>query len=132
MTKLLRQLVVLAWMLCMAWVPAHAQTTPAPPKILVLYDTPSGNAYDKIGFAYAIMLRNLLGHFDAQVTTARVKALRSAIEAGKHVYTEKPTAETLAEAVELARRADAAGVKHGVVQDKLFLPGLKKRSNLQP
>jgi predicted dehydrogenase len=69
-------------------------------------------------------------YFDAQVTTARVSALTHALEAGKHVYTEKPTAETLADAVELARRADAAGVKHGVVQDKLFLPGLIKLKRL--
>ncbi|MBL7258214.1 Gfo/Idh/MocA family protein [Paractinoplanes lichenicola] len=65
-------------------------------------------------------------YFDAQVTSARVKALRTAIEAGKHIYTEKPVAESLAEAVDLARVADAAGIKHGVVQDKLFLPGLQK------
>ncbi|GID29466.1 Gfo/Idh/MocA family protein [Paractinoplanes brasiliensis] len=65
-------------------------------------------------------------YFDAQVTSARVKALRTAIEAGKHIYTEKPVAESLAEAVDLARTADEAGIKHGVVQDKLFLPGLQK------
>nr|WP_127507571.1 Gfo/Idh/MocA family oxidoreductase [Actinoplanes solisilvae] len=69
-------------------------------------------------------------YFDAQVTSARVKALRAAIEAGKHIYTEKPVAESLTEAVELAREADAAGVKHGVVQDKLFLPGLQKLHRL--
>src|SRR3954470_4190836 len=69
-------------------------------------------------------------YFDTQVTSARVKALRLAIEAGKHVYTEKPVAESLDEAVELARIADAAGVKHGVVQDKLFLPGLRKLARL--
>ncbi len=69
-------------------------------------------------------------YFDAQVTSARVKALRMAIEAGKHVYTEKPVAESLGEAVELARFADAAGIKHGVVQDKLFLPGLRKLARL--
>ncbi len=69
-------------------------------------------------------------YFDAQVTSARVKALRKAIGAGKHIYTEKPVAESLAEAVELAREADAAGIKHGVVQDKLFLPGLQKLHRL--
>ncbi|MCM4082110.1 Gfo/Idh/MocA family protein [Paractinoplanes hotanensis] len=69
-------------------------------------------------------------YFDAQVTSARVKALHAAIEAGKHIYTEKPVAESLAEAVELARKADAAGIKHGVVQDKLFLPGLQKLHRL--
>ncbi len=69
-------------------------------------------------------------YFDAQVTSARVKALQMAIEAGKHIYTEKPVAETLEQAVELARLADAAGIKHGVVQDKLFLPGLRKLARL--
>jgi predicted dehydrogenase len=69
-------------------------------------------------------------YFDAQVTSARVKALRMAIEAGKHIYTEKPVAESLEEAVELARFADAAGIKHGVVQDKLYLPGLRKLARL--
>nr|MDT0658235.1 Gfo/Idh/MocA family oxidoreductase [Micromonospora sp. DSM 115978] len=69
-------------------------------------------------------------YFDAQVTAQREKALRLAIEAGKHIYTEKPTAEDLANAVELARLADAAGIKHGVVQDKLFLPGLRKLDRL--
>ncbi|MEX2540553.1 MAG: Gfo/Idh/MocA family oxidoreductase [Trueperaceae bacterium] len=65
-------------------------------------------------------------YFDAQITSARVPALKAAIAAGKHVYCEKPTAETLDDALDLVRRADEAGVKHGVVQDKLFLPGLLK------
>jgi predicted dehydrogenase len=69
-------------------------------------------------------------YFDAQVTSARSKALRMAIEAGKHVYTEKPIAEDLTAAVELAELADNAGIKHGVVQDKLFLPGLRKLDRL--
>ncbi|WP_172383933.1 Gfo/Idh/MocA family protein [Streptomyces sp. MNP-20] len=69
-------------------------------------------------------------YFDAQVTAAREGALRQAIAAGKHVYTEKPTATTLEGALDLARRARAAGVKHGVVQDKLFLPGLRKLKRL--
>ncbi|MFV0129811.1 Gfo/Idh/MocA family protein [Streptomyces sp. HMX112] len=69
-------------------------------------------------------------YFDAQVTSARAAALGGAIAAGKHVYTEKPTATDLAGALELARLARAAGVKHGVVQDKLFLPGLRKLKRL--
>jgi predicted dehydrogenase len=69
-------------------------------------------------------------YFDAQVTPARVPALTKAIEAGKHVYTQNPTAATLDEAVALARLAVAAGIKHGVVQDKLFLPGLLKLKRL--
>ncbi|MGV9640976.1 Gfo/Idh/MocA family protein [Streptomyces sp. NPDC003514] len=69
-------------------------------------------------------------YFDAQVTAAREAALRRAIAAGKHVYTEKPTATGLAGALELARLATTAGVRHGVVQDKLFLPGLRKLKRL--
>ena len=69
-------------------------------------------------------------YFDAQVTSARVEAVTEAIESGKHVYVEKPTADNHTDAVELARRATAAGVKNGVVQDKLFLPGLLKLRRL--
>ncbi|WP_327251117.1 Gfo/Idh/MocA family protein [Streptomyces sp. NBC_01244] len=69
-------------------------------------------------------------YFDAQVTTARESALRAAIAAGKHVYTEKPTAESLASALELDRLAREAGVCNGAVQDKLFLPGLLKLKRL--
>ncbi|HEY7488632.1 MAG TPA: Gfo/Idh/MocA family oxidoreductase [Streptosporangiaceae bacterium] len=69
-------------------------------------------------------------YFDAQVTQARVPAVTQAIEAGKHVYAEKPTAGNLDDAVMLAKAAQAAGVKNGVVQDKLFLPGLLKLKRL--
>ncbi|MGI8332602.1 Gfo/Idh/MocA family protein [Actinomadura scrupuli] len=69
-------------------------------------------------------------YFDAQITGAREPAIRAAIAAGKHVYTEKPLAGGLAAAVELARLADGAEIKHGVVQDKLFLPGLRKLRRL--
>ncbi|WP_030454343.1 Gfo/Idh/MocA family protein [Herbidospora cretacea] len=69
-------------------------------------------------------------YFDAQITQARVEATKKAIAAGKHVYCEKPTAETSAEALELAATAENAGVKNGVVQDKLFLPGLLKLKRL--
>src|SRR5690606_41662134 len=69
-------------------------------------------------------------YFDAQVTSRREPAVKAAIEAGKHIYVEKPTATTLEGAVALARAADAAGVKHGVVADKLFLPGLRKLARL--
>ncbi|MEV4217866.1 Gfo/Idh/MocA family oxidoreductase [Nonomuraea sp. NPDC049725] len=71
-----------------------------------------------------------LVYFDAQVTSARVKAVLQAIEAGKHVYAEKPTAESVQEAVALAEAAAERGVKNGVVQDKLFLPGLLKLKRL--
>jgi predicted dehydrogenase len=78
----------------------------------------------------ALARPNVQIYFDAQVTQQREKAIRAAIEAGKHVYTEKPLAEDLDSAVDLARAARAAGIKHGVVQDKLFLPGLRKLKRL--
>jgi predicted dehydrogenase len=64
--------------------------------------------------------------FDAATTQARAGLLRRAIAAGKHVYCEKPSADNLADAVEVARLANRAKIRHGVVQDKLFLPGLRK------
>ncbi len=69
-------------------------------------------------------------YFDATVTSLRADNVRRAIAAGKHVYCEKPLAGTLAEALDLARRARQRGVKHGVVQDKLFLPGIRKLKRL--
>src|SRR2546430_14918196 len=69
-------------------------------------------------------------YFDATVTSLRVDHVRRAIAAGKHVYCEKPLAATTTEALALARAASAAGVKHGVVQDKLFLPGIRKLKRL--
>ncbi|KMS90750.1 MULTISPECIES: Gfo/Idh/MocA family protein [Streptomyces] len=69
-------------------------------------------------------------YFDSQVTSAREEALTKAITAGKHVYTEKPTATGLTGALALARLAHDKGVKHGVVQDKIFLPGLLKLKRL--
>ena len=69
-------------------------------------------------------------YFDTQITGARKPAIEKAIAAGKHVYTEKPLASDLEGALELARLADAAGIKHGVVQDKIFLPGLRKLKRL--
>jgi predicted dehydrogenase len=69
-------------------------------------------------------------YFDAQLTTAREKAISSAIEAGKHIYTEKPVADSLEAALRLARAAEGAGIVHAVVADKLFLPGLLKLRRL--
>jgi predicted dehydrogenase len=69
-------------------------------------------------------------YFDSQVTSAREDAIKKAIAAGKHVYTEKPTATSLDGALELARLAQESGIRHGVVQDKLFLPGLLKLKRL--
>ena len=65
-------------------------------------------------------------YFDAQTTDRRVAAVTKAIQAGKHVYCEKPIALSTADAMELYRLAEKAGVRHGVVQDKLWLPGLVK------
>jgi predicted dehydrogenase len=64
--------------------------------------------------------------FDAASTQLRPTLLKRAIAAGKHVYCEKPTATNLAEAIDIYRAAKSAGVKQGVVQDKLWLPGLLK------
>ena len=69
-------------------------------------------------------------YFDAQTTGRRVDAVRKAIAAGKHVYCEKPTATHTADAYHLYQLARDAGVKHGVVQDKLWLPGLLKLKTL--
>jgi predicted dehydrogenase len=69
-------------------------------------------------------------YFDAQLTTAREKSLGQAIAAGKDVYTEKPIADSLAGSLDLAHAASKAGIIHGVVQDKLFLPGVIKLRRL--
>ncbi|NEE03444.1 Gfo/Idh/MocA family protein [Phytoactinopolyspora halotolerans] len=69
-------------------------------------------------------------YFDAQLTSVREASIIKAIEAGKHIYTEKPIAESVDGALELARRANQAGVKNGVVHDKLYLPGLVKLRRL--
>jgi predicted dehydrogenase len=70
-------------------------------------------------------------YFDAQTTDRRADAVRKAIAAGKNVYCEKPIADDVETALDLCRRAVKAGVKHGVVQDKLWLPGLKKLQTLK-
>jgi predicted dehydrogenase len=70
-------------------------------------------------------------YFDAQTTDRRADAVRAAIQAGKHVYCEKPISGDLATALDLYRRATAAGIKHGVVQDKLWLPGMMKLRTLR-
>ncbi|HSC99403.1 MAG TPA: Gfo/Idh/MocA family oxidoreductase [Casimicrobiaceae bacterium] len=74
----------------------------------------------------ALQDRNDTVYFDSASTGLRAQLIRRAIEAGKHIYTEKPVATTVDDALELYRRAERAGVRHGVVQDKLWLPGLLK------
>jgi predicted dehydrogenase len=69
-------------------------------------------------------------YFDSQATSVREASLEKAIAAGKHIYTEKPVASSLDRAARLAAAARAAGITHGVVQDKLFLPGMIKLRRL--
>ncbi|PPR10153.1 MAG: D-xylose dehydrogenase [Alphaproteobacteria bacterium MarineAlpha11_Bin1] len=68
--------------------------------------------------------------FDSASTNLRAELLRKAIDAGKDIYCEKPSASTLHDAIEVYQRAEKAGVRHGVVQDKIFLPGLQKMKTL--
>ncbi|WP_197429650.1 Gfo/Idh/MocA family protein [Auraticoccus cholistanensis] len=69
-------------------------------------------------------------YFDAQVTSGRKDAILAAMARGKHIFTEKPIAETVADGIELVEAAEAAGVTTGVVHDKLYLPGLLKLKRL--
>ena len=69
-------------------------------------------------------------YFDAQTTGRRAEAIRKAVKAGKHIYCEKPMATDTATALELYQLCKDAGVKNGVVQDKLWLPGLRKIKRL--
>jgi len=68
--------------------------------------------------------------FDAGVTGERPSVLRRALAAGKHIYSEKPVAASVAEGVALLRQAESRGLKHGAVEDKLYLPGLRKLARL--
>jgi predicted dehydrogenase len=69
-------------------------------------------------------------YFDAQTTGRRAEGVRKAVKAGKHVYCEKPTAVDTETALSLYRLCKEAGLKNGVVQDKLWLPGLLKLKRL--
>jgi predicted dehydrogenase len=79
----------------------------------------------------ALANRDYQIYFDAQTTDRRADAVTAAISAGKHVYCEKPIAGETSVALDLYRKAQKAGVKHGVVQDKLWLPGLLKLQHLR-
>ena len=68
--------------------------------------------------------------FDAAATHLRLDTLSRAIDAGKHIYTEKPVAPSITEGLDLMRRADDKGLRHGAVEDKLFLPGFRKLHHL--
>lgn len=78
----------------------------------------------------ALADRNNLIYFDAQTTNQRAYSVKKAIQSGKHIYCEKPSATTTSEALELYCMATSAGVKNGVVQDKLWLPGMQKLKQL--
>ena len=69
-------------------------------------------------------------YFDAVLTQHRAENIKKAIAKGKHIYTEKPIAATVEDALELARLATQAGVKNGAVHDKLYLQGLQKLKRL--
>ena len=70
-------------------------------------------------------------YFDAQTTDRRASSVKKAVAAGKHVYCEKPIADTFDVARELYELVERSGVKHGVVQDKLWLPGILKLKRLK-
>ncbi len=69
-------------------------------------------------------------YFDAQTTGRRAEAIREAVKAGKHIYCEKPIAVNTETALELYNLCKDAGLKNGVVQDKLWLPGILKLKRL--
>ena len=69
-------------------------------------------------------------YFDSQTTGRRAEGVRKAVQSGKHIYCEKPIAVSTEQAMELYRLCKTAGVRHGVVQDKLWLPGILKLKRL--
>ena len=73
---------------------------------------------------------NNIIYFDSQTTGRRAEGVRKAVKAGKHIYCEKPVAVDTATALELYKLCTDAGLKHGVVQDKLWLPGMVKLKRL--
>lgn len=83
-----------------------------------------------VDFDAAVADPDVSVYFDAQTTDRRFDAVSRAVEAGKHVYCEKPTALDTKSALDLYRRTEAQGVKHGVVQDKLWLAGIQKLKEL--
>jgi predicted dehydrogenase len=79
----------------------------------------------------ALERKDMSIYFDAQTTGRRAPAVRMAVDAGKHIYCEKPCATDTATALELYHLCRSHGVKNGVVQDKLWLPGMVKVKRLQ-
>src|SRR6266508_3022410 len=78
----------------------------------------------------ALADRDFTIFFDAAATHQRPAVLKKAIAAGKHIYCEKPVATSVAEGARLMQAAEARGVKHGAVEDKVYLPGLQKLVHL--
>jgi predicted dehydrogenase len=78
----------------------------------------------------ALADKNNIIYFDAQVTGRRADAVKQAVKAGKHIYCEKPVATDTKTAMELYQLCKDAGLKNGVVQDKLWLPGILKLKQL--
>ena len=78
----------------------------------------------------ALADKNNTIYFDAQVTGRRADAVKQAVKAGKHIYCEKPVATDTKTAMELYQLCKDAGLKNGVVQDKLWLPGILKLKHL--
>ena len=78
----------------------------------------------------ALADKNNIIYFDAQVTGRRADAVKQAVKAGKHIYCEKPVATDTKTAMELYQLCKDAGLKNGVVQDKLWLPGIVKLKHL--
>jgi predicted dehydrogenase len=69
-------------------------------------------------------------YFDSQTTGRRAEGVRKAVAAGKHIYCEKPIAVDSKTALELHDLCKKAGVKNGVVQDKLWLASFVKLKRL--
>jgi predicted dehydrogenase len=65
-------------------------------------------------------------YFDVAATGGRLERALRAIAAGKHIYLEKPVANSSAEAMAIVRAAKQRGVKAAAVQDKVYLPGFHK------
>ena len=78
----------------------------------------------------ALADKNNIIYFDSQVTGRRADAVKKAVKAGKHIYCEKPIATDTTTALELYQLCKNAGLKNGVVQDKLWLPGILKLKRL--
>src|SRR3954467_12291970 len=93
--------------------------------------TQYGVARTTTDLAAALRNPNDTVFFDAATTQMRADLVTQAIDAGKHIYCEKPVADSLEKAIAIAKLAKQKGAKNGVVQDKLFLPGLRKIAMLR-